>query len=107
MRINLDGLNFLSGEMMKDVNRTAFTATAIAHSDGGVPNIVIEADDRSAHTFGYLVYFFELACGVSAYMLGVNPFNQPGVESIQNQHVRASRQARIRGSAYRAGEKNR
>ena len=80
---NLDGLNFLSGEMMKDVNRTAFTATAIAHSDGGVPNIVIEADDRSAHTFGYLVYFFELACGVSAYMLGVNPFNQPGVEAYK------------------------
>ena len=80
---NLDGLNFLAGKHVDEVNKMAELGTQLAHVDGGVPNIVIEADDRSAHTFGYLVYFFELACGVSAYMLGVNPFNQPGVESYK------------------------
>jgi glucose-6-phosphate isomerase len=54
-----------------------------AHNDGGVPNIVLEIADRSAYSFGYLVYFFELACAVSGYMLGVNPFDQPGVEAYK------------------------
>ncbi len=80
---NLDGMNFIAGKMMSEVNHTAFTATAIAHTDGGVPNLVITADSRSAYDFGYLAYFFELACGISAYMLGVNPFNQPGVEAYK------------------------
>lgn len=80
---NLDGMNFIAGKMMSEVNHTAFTATAIAHNDGGVPNLIITADSRSAYDFGYLAYFFELACGISAYMLGVNPFNQPGVEAYK------------------------
>ena len=57
--------------------------TLMAHSDGSVPNIVLELADRSEYSFGYLVYFFELACAVSGYMLGVNPFNQPGVEAYK------------------------
>ncbi|MBQ3016882.1 MAG: glucose-6-phosphate isomerase [Clostridia bacterium] len=80
---NVDGLNFISGKKLDYVNKTAMLATLIAHNDGGVPNILIELDDRSAYTFGYLVYFFELACAVSGYMLGVNPFNQPGVEAYK------------------------
>lgn len=55
----------------------------MAHVDGGVPNIVLDVADRSEHTFGYMVYFFELACAVSGYTLGVNPFNQPGVEAYK------------------------
>ena len=80
---NVDGLNFISGKDLDYVNKTAMLATLIAHNDGGVPNVLIELDDRSAYTFGYLVYFFELACAVSGYMLGVNPFNQPGVEAYK------------------------
>ena len=80
---NVDGLNFISGKELAYVNKTAMLATLIAHNDGGVPNILIELDDRSAYSFGYLVYFFELACAVSGYMLGVNPFNQPGVEAYK------------------------
>ena len=80
---NVDGLNFISGKELDYVNKTAMLATLIAHNDGGVPNILIEIEDRSAGTFGYLVYFFELACAVSGYMLGVNPFNQPGVEAYK------------------------
>ena len=80
---NVDGLNFISGKELDYVNKTAMLATLIAHNDGGVPNILVELDDRSAYTFGYLVYFFELACAVSGYMLGVNPFNQPGVEAYK------------------------
>ena len=80
---NVDGLNFISGKELDYVNKTAMLATLIAHNDGGVPNILIELDDRSEYSFGYLVYFFELACAVSGYMLGVNPFNQPGVEAYK------------------------
>ncbi len=80
---NVDGLNFISGKELDYVNKTAMLATLIAHNDGGVPNILIDLEDRSAGAFGYLVYFFELACAVSGYMLGVNPFNQPGVEAYK------------------------
>ena len=80
---NIDGLNFLSGKELHDVNRMAMTGTLFAHNDGGVPNAVIEVEDRSEYSFGYLVYFFELACAVSGYMLGVNPFDQPGVEAYK------------------------
>ncbi len=80
---NVDGLNFISGKELDYVNETAMLATLIAHNDGGVANILIELEDRSAYSFGYLVYFFELACAVSGYMLGVNPFNQPGVEAYK------------------------
>ncbi len=78
-----DGLNFIANKDLHEVNRTAFMATAMAHVDGGVPNIVLQIDSRSAYDFGYAVYFFELACAVSGYMLGVNPFNQPGVEAYK------------------------
>ncbi len=80
---NVDGLNFISGKELDYVNKTAMLATLMAHNDGGVPNILIELEDRSAYSFGYLVYFFELACAISGYMLGVNPFNQPGVEAYK------------------------
>ena len=80
---NVDGLNFISGKELDYVNKTAMLATLIAHNDGGVPNLLIELDDRTAYTFGYMVYFFERACAVSGYMLGVNPFNQPGVEAYK------------------------
>lgn len=80
---NVDGLNFISGKDLDDVNKTAMLATLIAHTDGGVPNILLEVENRDAYSFGYLVYFFELACAISGYMLGVNPFNQPGVEAYK------------------------
>ncbi len=81
---NVDGLNFLSGKELHYVNQTAMKATLLAHVDGGVPNMVIELEDRGAEVFGELVYFFEYACAVSGYILGVNPFNQPGVEAYKN-----------------------
>ena len=80
---NVDGLNFLANCELDYVNKSAMLATLIAHNDGGVPNIVLDLDDRSSYSFGYLVYFFEFACAVSGYMLGVNPFNQPGVEAYK------------------------
>ncbi len=80
---NIDGMNFISGCSMHEVNRNAFLATVLSHTDGGVPNMIIELDGRSAYDFGYLVYFFELACAVSGYTLGVNPFDQPGVEGYK------------------------
>ena len=80
---NVDGLNFIAGKSLDYVNKTAMLATLLAHNDGGVPNIVIELEDRTAESFGYLVYFFELACAVSGYILGVNPFDQPGVEAYK------------------------
>ena len=80
---NIDGLNFLSGKDLHYVNTMAMTGTVLAHCDGGVPNIVIELPKRDEYSFGWLVYFFELACAVSGYMLGVNPFDQPGVEAYK------------------------
>lgn len=81
--VNADGLNFLAGKTMDFVNRRAFLGTVLAHVDGGVPNICIEIPEMSEYEFGYLVYFFEKACAISGYILGVNPFNQPGVESYK------------------------
>ena len=80
---NVDGLNFISEEKLAYVNDTAMLATLLAHVDGGVPNIVLDVENKSAYSFGYLVYFFELTCAVSGYLLGVNPFNQPGVEAYK------------------------
>lgn len=80
---NLDGLNFLTNQNMSVVNRKAFEGTVLAHTEGGVPNIVLELEDTTEKSFGYMVYFFEKACAISGYMLGVNPFNQPGVESYK------------------------
>lgn len=81
--LNVDGLNFIAGKELDYVNKTAMLATLMAHKDGGVPNLLIDVDDRSAYSFGYLVYFFELACAVSGYIMGVNPFDQPGVEAYK------------------------
>lgn len=80
---NLDGLNFLAGKSMDFVNKMAMKGTMLAHIDGGVPNLRLDIPNISAFSYGYLVYFFELACGISAYSLGVNPFNQPGVEAYK------------------------
>lgn len=80
---NIDGLNFISGQKMSFVNQKAFEGTVLAHTEGGVPNIILEVDENTPFDFGYMVYFFEFACGISGYMLGVNPFNQPGVESYK------------------------
>ena len=80
---NVDGLNFLAGKTMDFVNSKAFEGTILAHTDGGVPNLVLEAEDMTEHTLGYLIYFLEKACAISGYLLGVNPFDQPGVESYK------------------------
>ena len=80
---NIDGLNFLAGKTMDYVNKRAMLGTLLAHNDGGVPNVVIEVPDRGEHSLGYLIYFFEMACAVSGYMMGVNPFDQPGVEAYK------------------------
>ena len=80
---NVDGLNFLAGKTMGFVNRKAFEGTVLAHNDGGVPNVVINVPEMNETELGYLIYFFEKACAISGYMLGVNPFNQPGVESYK------------------------
>ncbi|MBB6633586.1 glucose-6-phosphate isomerase [Cohnella thailandensis] len=80
---DLDGLNFLAGKTIDFVNKKAFEGTILAHTDGNVPNLVVNIPDMSPHSFGQLVYFFEIACGVSGYLLGVNPFDQPGVEAYK------------------------
>ena len=80
---NLDGLNFLSGQEMSKVNRRALEGTILAHTQGGVPNLVLELPDTSEYEYGYMVYFFEKACAVSGYLSGVNPFDQPGVEAYK------------------------
>ncbi len=80
---NLDGLNFLAGKTMDEVNKSAFQGTLLAHVDGEVPNLVVELDEINEYTYGELVYFFEKACGISGHLLGVNPFDQPGVEEYK------------------------
>lgn len=80
---NGDGLNFLSGQNMSIVNEKAYQGTILAHTEGGVPNLVLEVPQLDEFELGYMIYFFEKACAISGYMLGVNPFNQPGVESYK------------------------
>lgn len=80
---NIDGLNFLSGKDLDFVNKTAMQGTLFAHTDGNVPNVVLELEKKDEYSLGYLIYFFEKACAVSGYTLGVNPFNQPGVEAYK------------------------
>ena len=80
---NVDGLNYLEGRTMAFINEKAFEGTVLAHNDGGVPNVVIHAPDFSEDTLGQIIYFFEKACAISGYLLGVNPFDQPGVESYK------------------------
>lgn len=81
--VDLDGLNYLAGQTMDFVNKKAFEGTLLAHVDGGVPNIVVNVPELDAFTVGKLIYFFEKACGISGYLLGVNPFDQPGVEEYK------------------------
>jgi Glucose-6-phosphate isomerase len=80
---NLDGLNFLAGKRVDEVNKMAELGTQIAHVDGGVPNLKVEVPELSEYYLGQLIYFFEKACGISGYILEVNPFNQPGVEAYK------------------------
>lgn len=80
---DLDGLNFLAGKTLDFVNKKAFEGTLLAHTDGQVPNLIVHLPDMTPYTFGSMVYFFEKACGVSGYLLGVNPFDQPGVEAYK------------------------
>ncbi len=80
---DLDGLNFIAGKKIDEVNKMAELGTTLAHIDGDVPNIRIEIPSLNAHYLGQLIYFFELACGISGYLLGVNPFDQPGVEAYK------------------------
>ena len=80
---DIDGLNYLAGKSIQFVNSKAYQGTLMAHMDGGTPNIILEIDKADAYHFGYLVYFFEKACGLSGYLLGVNPFDQPGVEAYK------------------------
>lgn len=82
-KANLDGINYLAGKRIDEVNKMAELGTQMAHVDGGVPNMRIELEQLDEHTLGGLIYFFEKACGISGYMLGVNPFNQPGVEAYK------------------------
>lgn len=80
---NLDGLNFLTGKDLKFVCDQGMLGTRLAHVDGGVPNLVLQLETIDAYHVGQLLYFFELSCGLSGYLLGVNPFNQPGVEAYK------------------------
>ncbi len=81
---DFDGLNFLADQNLSNINYKALIATTIAHTNGGIPNIVMDIDSINEFEYGYFVYFFEKACAISAYMLGVNPFDQPGVENYKN-----------------------
>ena len=81
--VDLDGLNYLTGKTVDFINKCAMNGTILAHVDGQVPNIRIDMEEISEETVGELFYMFEFACGVSGYVLGVNPFNQPGVESYK------------------------
>ena len=105
---NGDGLNFLSDQNMSIVNRKAFEGTVLAHTEGGTPNIVLEVPELNEYELGYMIYFFEKACAISGYMLGVNPFDQPGVESYKKnmfallgkpgyEELRAQLMARLNG----------
>ncbi len=81
---NFDGLNFLANQNVSEVNNMAFKGTVLAHSNGGVPCLILEMEKLDEFNLGYLIYFFEKACAISGYILGVNPFNQPGVEAYKN-----------------------
>ena len=105
---DLDGLNYLAGATVDFVNKKAFQGTILAHVDGGVPNMIVEVPEMNAYAFGYLVYFFEKACAMSGYILGVNPFDQPGVEAYKknmfallgkpgNEELKAELEARLKG----------
>ena len=81
--VDTDGMNYLAGKTVDFVNKSAMNGTILAHTDGQVPNLKVNVPVQDAHCLGQLFYFFEFACGISGYLLGVNPFNQPGVESYK------------------------
>ena len=81
--VDLDGLNYLAGKTVEFINQSAMKGTMLAHTDGNVPNLKINIPEQNEYYLGQLFYFFEFACGVSGYILGVNPFDQPGVESYK------------------------
>ncbi len=81
--VDTDGMNYLAGKSVDFVNKSAMNGTILAHTDGNVPNLMVRIPGQDEHSLGQLLYFFEYACGISGYMLGVNPFNQPGVESYK------------------------
>ena len=81
--VDLDGLNYLAGKDMDFVNKSAMNGTILAHTDGNVPNLMVKIPEQDEFYLGEMIYFFEFACGISGYLLGVNPFNQPGVESYK------------------------
>ena len=81
--VDLDGLNYLAGKNVDFINKSAMNGTILAHTDGNVPNLMVKIPEQNEFFLGQLFYFFEFACGVSGYLLGVNPFNQPGVESYK------------------------
>ena len=78
-----DGMNYLAGQTVDFVNKSAMNGTVLAHTDGNVPNLMVHIPRQDEYSLGQLFYFFEFACGISGYLLGVNPFNQPGVESYK------------------------
>lgn len=80
---NHDSLNYIAGQTMDFVNKKALEGTLLAHTDGGVPNLIVNVPELTAENVGHLVYFFEKACALSGYLLGVNPFDQPGVEAYK------------------------
>ena len=80
---DLDGLNYLAGKNMDFVNKSAMKGTQLAHTDGNVPNLIVKLPKKDEFSLGELFYFFEYAVGISGYLLGINPFNQPGVESYK------------------------
>ena len=81
--VDLDGLNYLAGRNIDFINKNAMNGTILAHTDGNVPNLLVNIPRQDEISLGQLFYFFEFACGISGYLLGVNPFNQPGVESYK------------------------
>ena len=81
--VDTDGMNYLAGQTVDFVNKSAMNGTILAHTDGNVPNLMVKIPSQDAYSLGQLFYFFEFACGISGYLLGVNPFNQPGVESYK------------------------
>ena len=93
---NLDGLNFLAGKRVDEVNKMAELGTQLAHVDGGVPNMRLIVPELNEFYLGEIIYFFEIGCGISGYILGVNPFNQPGVEAYKKEYVRSIKQTGIR-----------
>ncbi|EEI58552.1 hypothetical protein HMPREF0346_0379, partial [Enterococcus faecalis EnGen0297] len=80
---DLDGLGYLQGKEIDFVNTKAFEGTLLAHTDGGVPNMIVKVPTMDAYSLGYVMYFFEIAVGISGYLNGVNPFDQPGVEAYK------------------------